>query len=694
MSSLRFRCWAAFLVVVGAVSPVSATEAGKLLHADTEMIVTVNLRQFLDDHQNTEIVRRYLEPARLALQGDEKQLQKYYQGQEWLRGMTEQEFIQRARLFKSVSDALGIDVFQDVERVSGGFQNGAAGSWAVVVEGRFKEDRFRTTLQQLAKTYPDRFKPTRTGEIERWQVGNADADIHLVLLNPRTLVIAGSKKGMDDLLAQALAKKLSVPAGMDQLLDHGGKEHVAFVMKDVAVALGAAVKFLEDAGVDPPDEATKLILNQITTWVRKNGTELAAGSIGLSVGADELRLQVGVETKKPALAEGLQTFLNQGIFWGSLALRAVDDDLAKQLAGILLRVRVAAKETVIVVRGPVPYAFVKQAFETPHGLGHAVQEVVVRRVSSIPLWGPAKPQPADALAVDEVRDIAYRSDAKADSYRHRLDLFVPKGKKDCPVVVLVHGGGWIIGDNRACGLYSSVGHFLASRGYAAVLPNYRLSPHIKHPEHVRDLASAVRWTRSNIARYGGNPEQLFLMGHSAGGHLVALLATDEAYLKAEGLKTADIQGIISVGGVYKVPAETPPFSVGGPGPFALRLDQLYPIRGDNVALPHVPIGLSFPFDPYGPAFGADPKDRAAASPLTHVRRGLPPFLLLVGDSDLPTLTNTADEFQQALRREGCAVRLQKLEKRNHDSALFSAISPEDPAARAILEFLKQRDKSK
>jgi acetyl esterase/lipase len=696
MASFRIVRWAAFLLVLGMAAPASATEAGKLLHAETEMIVTVNLRQVLDDHEKTEIVRRYLEPCRLALQGDEKQLQKYYQSQEWLkaRGITEQEFLDRAKLFKTVSDALGIDIFQDIERVSCGFKNGVAGSWVVVIEGRFQEEKFRTALRQLAKLYPGWLKPVKGGELERWQIGGEEADVHLVLLDAKTLAITGSKKGMDDLLVQAAAKKLALPAGMDQLLDHGGKEHAAFVMKDVAVALQAAVKFLEDAGIEPRDEAGKLIMNQVTTWVRKNGKELAAASVGVSLGQDDLRLQLGLETKKPALAEGIQAVLNQTIFFGSIALRTIDDDLAKQLAGLLLRIRVAGKETVVVIRGQVPYTFIKQALGTSTGLSQTVKEAVVRRLSSIPLWGPVTPQPADALAVDEVRDIAYRSDAKADSYRHRLDVFAPKGKKDCPVVVLVHGGGWIIGDNRCCGLQSSVGHFLASRGFVAVLPNYRLSPSIKHPEHVRDVARAVRWTKNNVAKYGGNPEQLFLMGHSAGGHLVSLLATDESYLKAEGLKSGDIQGVISASGVYNIPAETPAFVAGGPGRLAVRVDQLYPFRGDTGTLPNVPIGLPVQFDPYGPAFGDEPKDRAAASPLTHVRRGLPPFLILIGDNELPTVADQAAEFHQALRAQGCAARLEKIDKRNHTSVMFSVIRPEDPAARAILEFLRGQEKRK
>src|SRR5260370_19472779 len=98
------------------------------------------------------------------------------------------------------------------------------------------------------------------------------------------------------------------------------------------------------------------------------------------------------------------------------------------------------------------------------------------RVTSLPLWKPLKPAPVDSWQVEEIRGIAYRDDPDADDFRHLLDVYLPKGRRDFPVVVLVHGGAWVIGDNRGCGLHSSVGHYLASPGIGAVLPNYPLAP--------------------------------------------------------------------------------------------------------------------------------------------------------------------------------------------------------------------------
>src|SRR5438128_3903500 len=131
------------------------------------------------------------------------------------------------------------------------------------------------------------------------------------------------------------------------------------------------------------------------------------------------------------------------------------------------------------------------------------------RPTVVVIWRPATAA-ADALPVRRIDNIAY-VDGKGTDYRHQLDLFLPKGRKDFPVVILVHGGAWMLGDNRCCGLYSSVGEYLASQGIGAVLPNYRLSPFVKHPEHIKDVARAFAWTKSHIGEHGGNTDQLFLV---------------------------------------------------------------------------------------------------------------------------------------------------------------------------------------
>lgn len=294
---------------------------------------------------------------------------------------------------------------------------------------------------------------------------------------------------------------------------------------------------------------------------------------------------------------------------------------------------------------------------------------------------------------EEVKDVPYASDLKLQPFRHKLDLILPAGKKDYPVVVLVHGGAWVVGDNRCCGLYTAVGRFLASQGIGVVLPNYRLSPAVKHPEHVKDLAKVMLWTRGNIEKFGGNPNRVFLMGHSAGGHLVSLLATDESYLQAEGLRSADIKGVISVSGVYHIPRGIFEFTFGGTGPLAFRADQVFPISGESKPEPASQFaGLPGKLDIFAPVFGNDGLDRERASPITYVRPGLPPFLIMTAEKDLPSLPGMAEEFHSALLREGCDARLLRFERRNHNSLMFTATRPEDPAAAAMLEFIRSHDR--
>lgn len=330
-----------------------------------------------------------------------------------------------------------------------------------------------------------------------------------------------------------------------------------------------------------------------------------------------------------------------------------------------------------------------------HGLGCAMAAfaliaLVGCRHSDVPLWKPTSKAPADGYEVNRLKDIAYYTGSSADDQRHRLDVYLPKGKSDFPVVMLVHGGAWIVGDNRCYGLYTSVGEFFASRGVGVVMPNYRLSPAVKHPEHIKDVARAFAWTRQHIAEHGGDPRQLFVAGHSAGGHLVALLATDERYLKAEKLTTDDIRGVIAISGVYRIPAGKADVFLGGTSPQSLRFDEMFPVRAAgakaDASAPEAkgrPVNLNI----FAPAFGDDPKTRADASPITHVRRGLPPFLLVNADKDLPLLPEMAEEMDESLGKHGVQSEWLKVAQRNHNSIMFKAIEPNDPVARAMLEFV-------
>jgi len=694
-SSLLSRCWSVLLMAL-AISPsaVLAAEAEKLLPAATDMILTLNLHRVLDDHKNTPFVQRHLEEWRLALRGDEKQLKEYYRDREVLKteGITEAAFLQRARLLKTLGDTLGMDPLQDVDRITCGFKRGDASSFVVLVDGRFKEEKFRAAIKQLDRNFLGTFKVTKMGGVEIVQITVRATEVYVALLNGKTLAITGSRQGMEDLLARSAGKKESeLSPGMRALLLKAEMEHLAFVMTNLDAVVKEAARFLEKdvpQYLQPENTVAKTVAKQVAEWLRKYGENVLSASVGLSIGDTASRLQYGLETKDAETARQLGKLIEQGNLLATVGLRAVDTELTRQLANIFFRTRVSVKGTTLVVQVEVPHELIQQVLKEFQQAG----DVLTRRILSIPIWGPLQPPPPGAIQVEAMMDLPYRDDRQADPIRHRLDLFVPKGKKDFPVVVLVHGGGWIMGDNRCCGLYTTVGRFLASQGIGAVLPNYRLSPGVQHPEHIKDVARAVAWTRDNLAKYGGDPKRIFLMGHSAGGHLVSLLATDESYLRAEGMSGADIKGVVSVSGVYHIPPQPVDGTLGGSGPAAFWVDQLLPPRG-SISLPEPPsMGIPLRLDPFGLAFGYDLKVREKASPVNHVHRGLTPFLIVVAERDLPTQAAQADEFVQALQNAGGDARFLKVAKRNHSSVMFSAISPDDTVGRAILEFVRKNDK--
>ena len=134
--------------------------------------------------------------------------------------------------------------------------------------------------------------------------------------------------------------------------------------------------------------------------------------------------------------------------------------------------------------------------------------------------------------------------------RHRLDLFVPAGIKSGErrkVVLYFHGGGWQHGNTYR---HRFVGRALAAKGYVAAVSTYRLYPQVKFPAFMHDAAKAVAWMRANVARRGGDPGRIYLMGHSAGAHIAALLALDPRYLKVAGVPRRALAGVIGLAGPY------------------------------------------------------------------------------------------------------------------------------------------------
>ena len=177
-----------------------------------------------------------------------------------------------------------------------------------------------------------------------------------------------------------------------------------------------------------------------------------------------------------------------------------------------------------------------------------------------------------------------------------LDVYTTPQLKNAPVMVYVHGGGWAEGDK---GNVSSKPRFFLQNNVVFVSVNYRLTPRAFWPSHIEDVAQAIAWVKDNIARYGGNPARLYLMGHSAGAHLVALVSTDESYLARHRVKLSDLKASVLLdSAAYDIPAIAA--SNGG------RLGEAY-----------------------RDVFGLDPTVWRQASPIYYVapNKGIPPMVV-------------------------------------------------------------------
>jgi acetyl esterase/lipase len=137
--------------------------------------------------------------------------------------------------------------------------------------------------------------------------------------------------------------------------------------------------------------------------------------------------------------------------------------------------------------------------------------------------------------------------------RQRLDVYLPQDARDRPVVVFFYGGSWTSGRR---GLYRFVGAALAERGIVTVVPDYRLYPQVKFPLFLDDGAMAVAWVQKHAQEFGGDPQRIVLMGHSAGGHEAAFLAYDRQLLQKAGAHPEWIVGLVGLSGPYALAPDT------------------------------------------------------------------------------------------------------------------------------------------
>ena len=238
-----------------------------------------------------------------------------------------------------------------------------------------------------------------------------------------------------------------------------------------------------------------------------------------------------------------------------------------------------------------------------------------------------------------------------------LDVYPPPSGCPAPVVVWVHGGGWRAGD-KSQQMPDKV-RLAAEQGWVLVSVNYRLTGapgagDVGYPAHNEDVAAAIAWVHDNIAGYGGDPERIGLLGHSAGAQIVASVGTDERYLAAHGLALSDVGCVGAL--------DTEGFDV------ARRAGAGIPV--------------------YRAAFGDDPAVWADASPTTHVAPGkdIPSFLVVERGSRLRR--HGQQSFVDALRGAGVDVTVLDAGSLTHGEVNASIGAPGDDVMTApLIDFL-------
>ena len=267
---------------------------------------------------------------------------------------------------------------------------------------------------------------------------------------------------------------------------------------------------------------------------------------------------------------------------------------------------------------------------------------------------------SEARAQDVKRDFPYANPAHE---RQVLDVYSLPDAKNLPVAFWIHGGGWQTGDKANVQMKPQA---FVDKGFVFVSTNYRLLPSVDMATIVRDIAKSIRWVHDHIAEHGGDPKRLFIMGHSAGAQLAALICTDDRYLKAEGLSLAITKGCVPVDGdTYDVPA----------------IIETAETRRRVHGLPQAKFG-------HREKFGNDPAKHRDFSAVTHVAKdkGIPPFLILYV-AEHPDTSAQAQRIGNVLKDAGVPVTVFGAKETTHTKINVDLGLPDDPATKALFEFL-------
>lgn len=252
-------------------------------------------------------------------------------------------------------------------------------------------------------------------------------------------------------------------------------------------------------------------------------------------------------------------------------------------------------------------------------------------------------------ATDQRHDIERQKHIEFDPQHHlALDIYRPAHAAHAPIVVFFYGGSWIRGERA---WYRFVGTALSARGVTVVIPDYRKYPQVKMDGFMEDAARAVAWTRDHAAELDGSSDDIFIMGHSAGGQIAGLLATDAHWLTPYALQPKQLAGFIGLAGCY----------------------DFMPIPADEKDM----LGM----------FGRTPEQEARAQPVRFVDGHEPPMLLLHGTADKEVEPANSQSLADAVHRVHGDVTLKFYPGVKHSELLFALSRPFRDSADTLNDIL-------
>jgi len=238
-----------------------------------------------------------------------------------------------------------------------------------------------------------------------------------------------------------------------------------------------------------------------------------------------------------------------------------------------------------------------------------------------------------------------------------LDVYAPKHiDKAAEVFVFVHGGNWTRGHKEP---YKFFGKRMARKGVVMVIVDYRLAPGYTYDQMADDVATALVWTKLKIADYGGDPAKIFVSGHSAGGHLAALVSTDDSYFTRFGVSNP-------IAGTILIDA------------FGLDMHQYLQDADDDDMF----------VKSYKGIFSNDPEKWKAGSPIYHLHEGMKPFLVFVGGRTYASITRGTNDFMTAIKKYEPETQLILCPRKKHVPMVTQFFRSRNKAYQEIIDFMR------